>query len=314
MKAHALKPTRLAALPCNAAQPKTRGMLRLPCPALLGRPRPYRQSGALPTTRTILQKSGFLGTGTTETQRLTTMAKPMPLAGLLWLCWLLVLVYTTSAHAQTPVTGAIAANTHWTVAESPYLVSGDVIIQNNAILTIDPGVTVYMAARCQCLTVQAGGVQAHGTATNSINVLSDKSRLAQASAPGDWKQWVFNAGTTNTKLEHVTFEHGGGLTVNGCAPTFNHLNINNHLGAAITLDLAASPAGVGNRAIGNTINGIAVPPGDIKGQRQVGAAGHPLCHRLGHRLRRGLAQYHRHHAQHGPTRLDRQHSPGRHPA
>ncbi len=187
---------------------------------------------------------------------------------------LLMLFFTSSAFALTQVSGAIAVNTHWTSANSPYLLSGDVVIQNGAILTIDPDVTVYMGANAS-LNLQAGSIQALGTLTNPISVLSDNSRLAQNTAPGDWKQWIFNAGTVNTRLEHVLFQHGSGLAIKGSAPVFNFLTINNHQGAAISIDLAASPSGVGNQATGNTINGITVPAGDINGSVNWGLRGIP---------------------------------------
>ena len=168
------------------------------------------------------------------------------------------------ASAQTSVSGAIASDTRWTVAGAPYLVSGDVALQNGALLTIDPGVTVFMAGNSS-LTVLVGGIKALGTVAQPIQVLSDKTRLGQTGAPGDWKQWVFSAGTVNTQLAYVSFEHGSGILVKASAPVFNYLNLRNNSGAAITIDLAASPTGSGNQASGNTLNGIAVPAGDMTG-------------------------------------------------
>ena len=191
-----------------------------------------------------------------------------------WFVYLVLMFFAASTWAQTPVSGAIAVNTHWTSAESPYLLAGDIVVQNGAVLTIDPGVTVYMGANAN-LTVQNGSIQALGTSVEPINVLSDKSRLAQDSAAGDWKQWVFNPGTTSTRLDHVLFEHGSGLVVKGSAPVLNYLTIKNHQGAAITIDLMASPSGIGNKATGNSVNGIAVPAGDIKTSIKWGLRGIP---------------------------------------
>lgn len=185
-----------------------------------------------------------------------------------WLAWVCLLLLSLScsryALAQTPVSGVIATPAHWTVASSPYLVSGEVVIQQAALLRIDAGVTVYMAAGAG-VTVQSGSIQALGTAAAPITVLSDKTRLGQVAAPGDWKQWVFNRGTVNTRLEHVNFAYGSGLAVNGAAPVFNFVDVRNSAGAAMSIDLAASPSGIGNQAVGNTVNGVAVPAGDILG-------------------------------------------------
>ncbi|WP_172656970.1 IPT/TIG domain-containing protein [Collimonas arenae] len=187
----------------------------------------------------------------------------------------LCLLYGMSqATAQTMVSEAIAADAHWTLANSPYVINGEVTVQGGAMLTIDAGVTVYMTANAG-LTVQAGGIRAAGTAANPIRVLSDKSRQGQAAVAGDWNQWVFNAGTVNTQLDHVLFQHGKGLAVNGAAPVFNYLNLRNHKGAAIAIDLSASPTGIANQASGNGLNGVAVPAGDIAGSVKWGLRGIP---------------------------------------
>jgi hypothetical protein len=188
---------------------------------------------------------------------------------------LLLGLLTGLAHAQTVASGAIAADTRWSLANSPYLVSADIVVQGGATLTIDAGVLVSMAPGTR-LTLQSGTVRALGTAANPIRVLSERARLGQAAAAGDWDQWIFSPGThTNTRLDHVQFEHGKGLLVQGSAPVLNNLDIRNQQGAAITIDLAASPTGVGNRASGNGLNGIAVPAGAITGSTRWGMRGIP---------------------------------------
>ncbi len=187
---------------------------------------------------------------------------------------LALLLFVPAALAQTPISGAITSNAHWTVADGPYLVSSDVSIQNGAVLTIDPGATIYMGANAS-LTIQAGSIQAIGTAAKTIQVLSDKTRQGLNAALGDWKQWVFGPGTINTRLDYVEFAFGSGLAVQGSAPVFNYLNLHDHLGAAMSVDLAASPTGVGNQATNNTVNGISVPAGDIIGNIKWGLVGIP---------------------------------------
>lgn len=190
-------------------------------------------------------------------------------------CLALLLLGIVSAHAQTPVSGAIEADARWTVAGSPYVVSGELVIRNNAVLTIDAGVSVQMDAAAG-LRVQQGAIRAAGSASQPIRVLSAKAARGQTPARGDYGPWLFGPGTSaSTQLDHVEFRHGSGLVVQGSAPVFNHLDIRQQQGAAISIDLAASPRGVGNRASENGLNGIAVPAGDIAGRVQWGLVGIP---------------------------------------
>ena len=57
-----------------------------------------------------------------------------------WMLALLLPLSASHALAQTTVTGAIVVDTRRTAADSPYLISGNMVVQNGAILTIDPGV------------------------------------------------------------------------------------------------------------------------------------------------------------------------------
>jgi len=50
------------------------------------------------------------------------------------------------AVAQTPVSGGIFSNTIWTLANSPYLMTGNVVVFPGVTLTIEPGVEVRVAS------------------------------------------------------------------------------------------------------------------------------------------------------------------------
>lgn len=71
--------------------------------------------------------------------------------------------------AQTNITTDISANTTWTVAGSPYTISGYLNVDSAATLTIDPGVEVRFAAN-RSLMIH-GRLIAIGTASNNIRII-----------------------------------------------------------------------------------------------------------------------------------------------
>jgi len=194
-----------------------------------------------------------------------------------WLVVLLALLAAAlprPASADTAVAANITSDQRWTTAGSPYRVLGQLLVDGGATLTIEAGVTVYMG-QAAGLSVRSGRILAQGASANPIHVLSAKAQSGDAPAPGDWGSWAFESGSSGSRLDWVLFEHGQGLRAIGSAPIFNFLDIRNHQGAAINIDLAASPSGVGNQATGNTINGVLVPAGDITGSVRWGLRGIP---------------------------------------
>ncbi len=189
-------------------------------------------------------------------------------------CFLVSLAFSASVGGQTIISGDIVADTHWTLDLSPIVLNGDVRLLDSAQLVIDPGVVVYMGQDASFL-IEAGKVQALGTQEQPIRVLSDKVRIGQSATAGDWKQWVFAPGSGATRLDYVELDAGQGIAVYGAAPVLNHLKLTNHLGPAISIDLSASPSGVGIQAAGNGLNGILVPSGDLVSTIKWGLRGIP---------------------------------------
>lgn len=180
------------------------------------------------------------------------------------------------AQAATAVSGAITANTTWSLANSPYEVTADVSVGSGATLTIEAGTIVYFDAATN-LVVTSGALSARGTAGQPIIFTSILDTATGAPAPGSWGQIRFLGGTNSaaTFMEYAQVRFGQGISVQSASPTFNYLTIAQNLGPAITVDLNSSPKGVGNQATGNTLNGVSVPSGDLVGSVTWGIKGIP---------------------------------------
>ncbi|WP_147436403.1 hypothetical protein [Acidovorax sp. 106] len=176
-----------------------------------------------------------------------------------------------SAWALT-VSGSIAANTRWTAAQSPVTVQGNVTLDQDATLTVDPGVQIRMEPSSS-FTVMRGAVRAVGTQDQPIVITSAKS----SPAPGDWGVWRFTEGTRNeqTQWDYVRVEYGSGLVVEKSSPTLNRVSLRFNNGPAVRIDLESSPVGKGLTAEGNLIDAVLVPAGVITGQVSWALAGIP---------------------------------------
>lgn len=77
-----------------------------------------------------------------------------------------VLFCTNLLSAQTNVSGGIYSNTTWTLAGSPYIVTGNVVVFDNVTLTVDPGVIVKFDSWTG-IEIR-GTLLANGTSTDTI--------------------------------------------------------------------------------------------------------------------------------------------------
>jgi hypothetical protein len=93
---------------------------------------------------------------------------------------------------QTNVSGVIATNTSWSVNNSPYIVTGNILINSGITLTIDPGVTIKFNDNIG-IVVQ-GQLTAIGSANNKIIFTSNKANPQ----PGDWASLKFNPTATSS--------------------------------------------------------------------------------------------------------------------
>jgi hypothetical protein len=130
----------------------------------------------------------------------------------------MVLIWVGTA-AATNVSGPITSDTTWTIAGSPYIVTGNVLVGNGVALTIEPGVTVKFDSD-KSLQID-GTLIAIGTSDNRITFTSNEP----TPAPGDWGYILFSDASTDALydasdnyisgsiLEHCIVEYAGGVNV-----------------------------------------------------------------------------------------------------
>lgn len=151
----------------------------------------------------------------------------------------------THAEPGTDKSGLINSSETWSLSNSPYMIVGSVRVQNNAVLTIQPGVVVKFKAGT-ALTIQQGTLIARGTATNPITFTAD-STLPQ---PGHWGYILFNAESVDASfdtggnytggsiLQYATVEYAGkddngAVRMEDAAPFIDHNTIRRNMAVGV---------------------------------------------------------------------------------
>jgi hypothetical protein len=145
-------------------------------------------------------------------------------------------------NAQTNVSGRISTDTTWTLANSPYIVTGNILVDTGVTLIIEPGVIVKFNSK---LSMQINGtLLAKGTSSNKITFTSNTTQTAGAwgyiyfselSADAVYENDIHGEYLTGNLLEYCIIEYAGGSNVsdNGALrlkthPFINHCNISNN--------------------------------------------------------------------------------------
>ena len=168
-------------------------------------------------------------------------------------------------NAQTNVSGIISSNTTWSLAGSPYVINGNVLINNSTTLTIEPG--VYVEFNSGTSLQIDGTIVARGNSVNNIVFTSSSS----TPSPGDWGYIYFSDSSSDAVfdtngsyisgsiLEYAVVEYGGGVQVdnNGtirlesALPLINHCIIRNNSMIGITAWYLSGELKITNNSILN---------------------------------------------------------------
>jgi hypothetical protein len=155
----------------------------------------------------------------------------------------------SSVNATTYVEGPIMQDTVWTLVDSPFIVSEDVIIYPDVTLTIEPEVEVEFGGDFSLIV--EGRLVANGTENKIITFTSNKYEPEA----GDWGTIEFT-GIESSSLVHCIIEYGtNGITVeNGALNIQNSMvNLNSENGIMIT---NGNVEAKNNEIIKNTASGI----------------------------------------------------------
>ncbi len=166
-----------------------------------------------------------------------------PFASLVAVAGLLVVSRLT---ADTLVSGTISTSTTWTLANSPYVVTGDIKVQGSGspVLTIQPGVTVKFNQNVNFFVGAnaAGGLQAVGTSSQPITFTANGSTTA-----GYWRGIQLMSGTLSSgQIAYATVSYGGvsassgGISITSCSPTISNVTAQSNANSGISV-LSGAP-------------------------------------------------------------------------
>jgi len=140
----------------------------------------------------------------------------------------------TSSVAESTVYGDIAADTTWTLAGSPYRVTGDIVVYGTdgpdhvTTLTINPGVVVRFDSN-KALRIGNGNTPgrlvAKGTANSRITFTGSGTEY------GWWKGILFDPGSSDgSAIDYAVVQYGGknssaNIYLNNASPTISNSEI-----------------------------------------------------------------------------------------
>jgi len=114
---------------------------------------------------------------------------------LILVCLLLTIIPNAPFHSvnATYVGGLISGNVTWKIENSPYIITSDIMVNNNATLTIQPGVVIRFDGNYSLIV--SGSLHAVGNGTSQVTFTSNKPQPSS----GDWNTLKF-LGTSNNSF------------------------------------------------------------------------------------------------------------------
>jgi parallel beta-helix repeat protein len=148
----------------------------------------------------------------------------------LFLSLILCLTIVNSGAADTTVSGIINNDTTWTLANSPYIVTGNLLVSEGITLTIEPGVEVRFETE-KVLQIE-GTLIARGINDNVITFTSKQS----SPVPGDWG-YIYFTDTSQSATFDEDENYTGGSILEYCIVVYaGGLDLDNN--GAVRMDNA----------------------------------------------------------------------------
>jgi len=154
-----------------------------------------------------------------------------------------ILIVVSIQSFATNVGGLISTNITWTKANSPYIVTNNILVNTGVTLTINPGVTIKFDA-LKSMQID-GTLLAQGTSADSIRFTSNTTQSAgawgyiyfsDASVDATFENDINGKYLSGSILEYCAIEYAGGASVenngalrlDGAHPFINHCTISNN--------------------------------------------------------------------------------------